>query len=145
MARLFSEHREAIRALLPEAEVEHIGATAVPGVLTKGDLDLLVRVPAARFATAIPVLKERYEVHQPENWTSRFASFKAAAQGEIPVAVQLVAADSEEDRQLVGWRERLIADRGLLDRYNAFKRAQVGAGAEAYAEAKAEFINRQAE
>ena len=29
---------------MPRAEVEHVGATAVPGALTKGDVDLLVRV-----------------------------------------------------------------------------------------------------
>jgi GrpB-like predicted nucleotidyltransferase (UPF0157 family) len=41
--RTFEERARAIRELLPAAAVEHIGATAIPGALTKGDLDLLVR------------------------------------------------------------------------------------------------------
>ena len=36
----------SLRPLLPTAEIEHIGATAIPGALTKGDLDVMVRVAA---------------------------------------------------------------------------------------------------
>jgi GrpB-like predicted nucleotidyltransferase (UPF0157 family) len=37
--RLFRETRAKLLKLLPGADVEHVGSTAVPGVLTKGDLD----------------------------------------------------------------------------------------------------------
>jgi GrpB-like predicted nucleotidyltransferase (UPF0157 family) len=137
---VFAEHRVAIEKLLPEAEVEHVGATAVPGAWTKGDLDLLVRVPDQHFDSAVTALQRRYAIHQPENWTPKFASFKQEPEGEIPVGVQLVIAGSKDDRLFIAWREQLIAEPHLLNRYNAFKRDQSGADPDQYIEAKAAFI-----
>lgn len=37
---VFDMHRRHVAELLPGAEVEHVGATAVPGALTKGDVDM---------------------------------------------------------------------------------------------------------
>jgi GrpB-like predicted nucleotidyltransferase (UPF0157 family) len=140
VAKAFDEHRAVIEALLPAAEVEHIGSTAVPGALTKGDLDLLVRVPEGRFDSAHAALRNRYAVDQPQKWTSRFASFKQEPAGEIPVGVQLVVAGGTDDALFVAWRDRLRADPDLLERFNAFKRGQVGADPDDYIEAKAQFI-----
>lgn len=43
LARSVAErHRDRILAWLPGALVEHVGSTAVPGALTKGDVDLVV-------------------------------------------------------------------------------------------------------
>ena len=41
---LFSDEKEKLSVVLPYAEIEHIGATSVPGTITKGDLDINVRV-----------------------------------------------------------------------------------------------------
>jgi GrpB-like predicted nucleotidyltransferase (UPF0157 family) len=143
VAAAFEEHREAIAELLPAAQVEHIGATAVPGALTKGDLDLLVRVPGSDFEAAAGALRGRYAVNQPENWSSQFASFEQEPAGEIPVGVQLVIAGSRDDALFVEWRERLRGDAQLLERFNAFKRGQTDAGPGEYIEAKARFIEAE--
>jgi GrpB-like predicted nucleotidyltransferase (UPF0157 family) len=45
----YAEHRARIAEVLPNAEIEHVGATSVPGALTKGDVDLLVRVEPGLF------------------------------------------------------------------------------------------------
>jgi len=58
--RAFQRHSREIRVLVPSATVEHVGATAVPGLLTKGDLDLLVRVPPGEVDAAIEALQLRY-------------------------------------------------------------------------------------
>jgi GrpB-like predicted nucleotidyltransferase (UPF0157 family) len=55
----FEEHRRRVLELLPEVQVVHVGATSIPGALTKGDVDLLVRVDAARFAAAVAALRGR--------------------------------------------------------------------------------------
>lgn len=136
----FATERGTILELLPEAEVEHIGATAVTGSLTKGDLDLLVRVAAEDFDRGLGALGNRYDVHQPENWNHGFASFKSTSHGKIPVGIQLVVAGGEDDLLFTGWRDRLIADPRLLRRYNELKLAQCDSGYDAYLTAKAEFI-----
>jgi GrpB protein len=49
VAILIEEHRSKILRLVPTSEVEHIGATSVLGLLTKGDLDLQVSVSQQEF------------------------------------------------------------------------------------------------
>ncbi len=95
--RLFERHRDDLRRLIPGASVEHIGSTAVPGALTKGDLDLLVAVPAEAFVEAVTALRSRFAVHQPEVWSDTFASFEQRPSGEVPLGVQLVVAGSEDE------------------------------------------------
>jgi GrpB-like predicted nucleotidyltransferase (UPF0157 family) len=91
-------HREVVLGLVPGAEVEHVGATAVPGALTKGDVDVLVRVGEREFPAAVEALSRRYAIHQPHNWTSTLASFTDPEVGALPVGIQLVVTGSEADR-----------------------------------------------
>ena len=125
---------------MPGAAVEHIGATSVPGALTKGDLDLLVRVPADRFGAAVTALEAEYAIHQPENWTPRFASFKEAPEGDVPVGLQVVVSGGESDRLFREWRDRLSRDPALLESYNELKSRHAGDEPDAYVDAKARFI-----
>src|SRR4051812_26865206 len=92
----FEEHRARVVELLPGVEVEHVGSTSIPGALTKGDLDLLVRVEASDFDRAVAALRGLYSIHQPENWTSTYASFVAGAERRLPVGVQLAVIGSRE-------------------------------------------------
>ncbi len=140
VAACFAEHRAAIEALIGGAQVEHVGSTAVPGALTKGDLDLLVRVPEERFSDAIDSLRSLYSVDQPENWSSTFASFRQEPGGDVPVGIQAVIAGSGDDSLFLEWRERLRSEPDLLERFNDFKRSQVGADPDRYVAAKARFI-----
>jgi len=135
-----AEHRSRIGGRLPQAKIEHIGATSVEGSLTKGDLDLLVRVPGIGFEEAVVALGGLYAIHQRENWTPTFASFKAEPDPQVPLGVQLVAAGSTDDRAFMEWRERLSTDPDLLRRYNDLKLAHADDDPEDYVDAKAKFI-----
>ncbi len=133
---LFARRRAELDALLPEARIEHIGSTAVPGSLTKGDLDICVIVEAEEFDAAARALTERFAIHQPENWSATLASFTAPAEDGIDVGVQLVPADSADERHFVGWRDRLRADPELRARYDELKRRHQADGVDAYRAAK---------
>jgi GrpB-like predicted nucleotidyltransferase (UPF0157 family) len=135
-------HRERVAALLPDAEIVHVGATAIAGALTKGDLDLMVRVPADRFDTAASALRSVYSIHQPENWSATFASFVDPDEADPPVGVQLVAAGSPEERIFEPFIALLRDDPRLLDEYNALKRRLDGSDYERYTREKGEFIER---
>jgi GrpB-like predicted nucleotidyltransferase (UPF0157 family) len=138
----FEKHRRAVFALLPGAEVEHVGATAVPGALTKGDVDVLVRVGEADFPTAAEVLSRRYVIHQPHNWTPTLASFKAQEPPELEVGVQLVVAGSDADQFFGPFRDALINRPALLAEYNQLKQQLDGLDYERYTERKGEFVER---
>lgn len=129
-------------ALLPAAEVEHVGATAVPGALTKGDVDLVVRVSKRDFAEAVATLQTRYVIHQPHNWTDVLASFKAPGACAPPVGIQLVVAGSEADGFFAPFRDALINDPGLLAEYNELKLRLDGLDYDSYTERKAQFVER---
>lgn len=128
--------------LLPGATVEHIGATAVPGALTKGDVDLLVAVPADRFDSSIKALRSHYAAHQPEEWMSDLASFKEEPSDQLPVGIQLVIAGGRSERIFLKWRDLLREDPELLGTYNKFKSVRAGRAYDEYTEAKAVFIER---
>jgi GrpB-like predicted nucleotidyltransferase (UPF0157 family) len=140
VAAAFRAHRRGIEMLVPIATVRHIGSTAVTGALTKGDLDLLVSVPARELEAATAALRGRYAVNQPENWSTTFASLREEPAGEVPVGVQVVVAGSDDERLFIEWPERLVADANLLAEYNALKRRQQGADPDDYIAAKGEFI-----
>jgi GrpB-like predicted nucleotidyltransferase (UPF0157 family) len=135
-------HQGSVLGLVPGAEVEHVGATAVPGALTKGDVDLLVRVGEADFSTAADALAGRYAIHQPHNWTPTLASFSATDAGELPVGIQLVVTGSEADRFFGPFRDALINNQTLLAEYNELKLRLDGVEYERYTEQKGQFIER---
>jgi GrpB-like predicted nucleotidyltransferase (UPF0157 family) len=142
VAVAFDAHRDNVRARLPGAEIEHVGSTSIPGALTKGDLDLLVRVDASEFDRAVLTLRGMYEVHQPENWTPTYASFVDPAASDPPVGVQLAVRGSDDDRLFGPFREALIADPELLAAYNRFKLEHDGEDYERYTDAKGVFVEQ---
>jgi GrpB-like predicted nucleotidyltransferase (UPF0157 family) len=131
----------SIERLLGAVKIDHIGATAIPGALTKGDVDVLVRVPREDFPPAVAACKERYAIHQLENWNNDFASFKDEITFSLPLGIQLVVQDSGADffRYL---RDRLRADPRLLTEYNQLKTRHQGGKPEAYWRAKNRFFER---
>ncbi|HEV3451597.1 MAG TPA: hypothetical protein VG869_10355 [Acidimicrobiia bacterium] len=47
-------------------------------MLTKGDVGINVRVPAREFAAAVAFVSERYDIHQPQNWSSEMTTYRRA-------------------------------------------------------------------
>jgi GrpB-like predicted nucleotidyltransferase (UPF0157 family) len=138
--RAYDEHRRALAALLPRARIEHVGSTAVPGSVTKGDLDICVVVEPADFADADALLGGRYRRNPASIHTAEFAAFTADG-GAIDVGIQLVAAGSRWDA-FVRWRDLLRNDPEARRAYDALKRRYEGKPMDAYRAAKSDFIDR---
>jgi GrpB-like predicted nucleotidyltransferase (UPF0157 family) len=136
--RAFREHGRALAALLPAARTEHVGSTAVPGSLTKGDLDICVIVPPADFAEADALLGGRHTRNLGSIHTAEFAAFTVDDEA-IDVGIQLVAAGSAWDT-FVRWRELLRADADLRRAYDDLKRRHEGRPMDEYRSAKSDFI-----
>lgn len=56
-AQLFNSYKKDISSLLPFAKIEHIGSSAIPNAISKGDLDIYVEVGPDQFEFAIAQLK----------------------------------------------------------------------------------------
>jgi GrpB-like predicted nucleotidyltransferase (UPF0157 family) len=132
------QFRRDVTGLPRGAEVHHIGATSMPFGRTKGDVDVNVRVDAREFAEVVAALQETYDVAQPQNWTTEFASF-STDRYSLPFGIQVTVIGSANDH-LLSLRDRMRADPELLRRYDECKAAAAGAGGDGYWEAKNAFL-----
>ncbi len=130
-----------LRQRLPAGvEILHVGATSVSGCLTKGDLDLVVRVDAPDFQAARDALDSAYCKNLGSPRDDTFASYAIEGRS-LPVGIQLVVRGSALDDFHSFW-ERLRASPQLKDEYNALKRQWDGGDMEQYRAAKSDFIRR---
>lgn len=137
--RAFEALKMALVPILPASvSVRHIGATAIPGCLTKGDLDIVVRVDAADFAQAEAALAARFQRNTGSIRTDAFAAFEDAARTP-PLGIQLaVKGDPLDDFH--DFADALNDDPVLVERYNALKRVFNGRPMTDYRAAKDAFI-----
>jgi GrpB-like predicted nucleotidyltransferase (UPF0157 family) len=123
---------------LPDAEVHHIGATALPTGLTKGDVDVNIRIDTDGFARAVEILRRHHEPAQEHNWTPTYASFKADAY-PLPLGIQVTVIGSSDDF-LLALRDAMLTRPAILDAYNECKRRAAALGPDAYWDAKDTFL-----
>lgn len=138
--RLFDRVSRKIGAVLPSAEIYHVGATAVPGSLTKGDLDVLVRVSRGDFQEADRALAEMYRRNVGSIRTDTFSAFMDESTSP-ELGVQLVVGGSELDT-FVQWVRRLESDSALRAAYDALKARYHSKPMSEYRDAKSAFIAR---
>jgi GrpB-like predicted nucleotidyltransferase (UPF0157 family) len=128
----------SLRELLSQCQIEHIGATALPDGVTKGDVDINIRVSSDDFAGAVETLRRRFPVAQPDNWSSTFASFSDSSRA-LPVGLQVTVIGSADDF-LVPLRDLMRTDAALRREYDRVKRAAATLGPDGYWNAKNEFL-----
>lgn len=135
----FALHRDRVLEHLPDAEVFHVGGTSLPGLLTTGDVDIVVRVEAETFDRARDVMSELYPDLHPDSWTSEAAFFRVLDE-ELHVEFALTASGSLVDfHHAEAWR-LMASDPALIAEYNAIKRAHEGGSIDAYLSAKRSFF-----
>lgn len=137
--RLFARTAATLREVLPaSADIRHIGATAIPGCLTKGDLDIVVRVPAGDFAAADAALANLFARNTGSTHSETFSAFEDPA-ASPPLGIQLAAIGSPDDCFHL-FAEALLQDADLVTRYNDLKRNFDGRPMAEYRAAKDAFI-----
>lgn len=136
----FTTQKEIIKKVIPDAEVQHVGSSAIPNSLTKGDIDIQVRVSSKRFLQAIEELSKLYEFNDGSIKTNEFRAFKDDAISP-PLGIQLTVFDSEFD---LFWKFRdvLLHNDKYRNEYDNLKREFEGKEMDKYREAKNEFFNK---
>lgn len=126
---------------VPFAEVEHIGSSAIHGAISKGDLDILVRVPAAKFNEALTTIQTLdFSIKEGTLRTASLCMLETSRYG-IDVAIQLIEQGSEFE-DFVVFRDRLNANPDLVEEYNELKRRATGLSPNDYREIKSKFIEK---
>lgn len=139
--KVFNEQKDKIIRVLPYADVQHIGGTSIPNSITKGDLDLVIRVPKNKFKQAIKELTRMYQINQPDIWNDLYASFKDKNNLDIDVDAQLVVMNSKSD-DFVKTRDLLRERPELLEELNSLKIKYEGKNMTDYRKSKEKFYQK---
>lgn len=139
--REVTRQKARILNVLPSADIQHIGSTAIPGSITKGDLDINVRVKKEDFDNAVQEIKKLYDINQPENWMADFASFKDENNLSIDFGVQLTVIDSPID-DFVKLKNIIAGSPELIEKFNEMKIKFEGKDMSEYRKEKADFFQK---
>lgn len=138
-SRILEAERARLRPLIPKAELRLSGGSSLAGALTRGDVDLHLRVPVANYPRALDVLRGLYAVRRPEIWSDTLATFEVEA--TLPTGLAATPIGSEHDRRFTrSWQLHANEPR-LLDAYNSLKRRHAKGDAATYEAAKSAFFS----
>lgn len=127
-----------IPKLPPRTKIEHVGATSVPGCVTRGNLDVCVIAMRADFEVVREKLAQVYGPAEDIAATDEFASF-VDMDCRPPLLIQLVVREGEMDI-FTAFRDMLRDKPAVLSAYNQMKRSYNGKSLAAYRAAQDEFI-----
>lgn len=117
-----------IQGRMPDARVEHVGSSAIPGCAGKGVIDLLVTYPPGRLAAARDTLDELGFQRQqgrdpfPEERPMRLGTIEHDGD-TFRIHAHVIAINDPEAEEQRHFREALRADPALVEEYVASKRA----------------------
>ncbi len=136
----FEKLRVELEAWVPGADIQHVGSTAILGSLTKGDLDVQVRVVASKYSPAKERLSRVFQVNLGGFAADAAISFEDH-RSEPHVGIHLTIIGGSADIQ---WRFRdiLQASELLRREYDDLKRQFDDKSMSSYRAAKERFVTR---
>lgn len=135
---LFVRYERDIKKLVPNARIEHVGASSIPFAVSKGDLDIFVGVELNELEDVIERLttlgfNEKLDTLR----TPELCMLESTSSDDV--ALQVVANGSEFECFL-RFRDKLRANPELVQQYNTLKMSCEGWPQEEYREKKSDFI-----
>lgn len=130
-----------VRRAAPFADVREVGSTAIPGAIGKGDLDVLARCDADRFAALCDALDRVLSFDPDQLHDASYRGYVGSVDGVEAGSVQATITGCAYDT-FTAFHERLLAEPALVEAYNRLKRAWDGRPMDGYRVAKAAFIER---
>ena len=135
----FEDIRSEVQSVLPSARVEHVGASAISGLISKGDLDVFVGVDLQEFDEAVSKLKLLGCREKQDTLRTGSLCMLVVERYEWDAAIQLVANGSEYEFFLK-FRDKLAESPNLVEQYNKLKAECTGMKGDEYREVKSRFI-----
>ncbi|MHC6530219.1 GrpB family protein [Vibrio proteolyticus] len=137
---LYWKYKLEIKVLLPDAVIEHIGASSIPHAVSKGDLDIHVGVEGNKFEKAVELLSTLGFNEKSDTLRTSELCMLESSSGEN-VAFQVVVIGSEFDFFVV-FRDKLRESPVLVQQYNELKMSCTGWSHDEYRRKKSAFIER---
>lgn len=137
---LFNRAKQDLEKIISDARIEHIGASAIDGAISKGDLDIFLGVEKADFEKTVSLLtSDIYTIKQDTLRTSSLCMLITDAY-DYDVAVQVVENGSKFE-DFINFRDLLRENPQLLQDYNTIKKQSAHMNMDDYREAKNKFIS----
>ncbi len=143
--QIFQQTKHKLQKVLPQAEIHHVGSTAVPNLGGKGIIDILIAIPNWKeYPDVVEKLKTIgfTHVHPPTN-ERIFLSQKANTQyGDIHL--HLTYIDSPEYKKLLAFRDYLRSHPEEAQNYARLKKLwlkQAVGDRHLYGQLKSTYIN----
>lgn len=135
-----AEFAERIHAAAPDAHVEHIGSTSIPGIRAKDMVDLLVGVSRDRIGAARSALEGIGFVLEGDR--SDHAWLCHPSPGNRQVIVHVVELGGRQWERRMRFRDALREDERLAGEYEELKvaLASSGIGLDEYTQRKTDFV-----
>ncbi|MER8074405.1 GrpB family protein [Acinetobacter pittii] len=138
--KLFNSYQKDISTLLPFAKIEHIGSSAIPNAISKGDLDIYIEVIPEQFKFAIEQLKTLNFIEKQNTLrTDELCMLESLNNDDV--AFQIVVTDSLFTFFLA-FKNKLINSPTLVNEYNQLKLQCSHLDPDQYRTIKSDFINR---
>lgn len=138
--QLFNSYKKDISTLLPFAKIEHIGSSAIPNAISKGDLDIYVEIEPDQFEFAIEQLKTLNFIEKQNTLrTDELCMLESLNNDDV--AFQIAVTDSVFTFFLT-FRNKLMDSPALVNEYNQLKLECSHLDHDQYRTIKAGFINR---
>ncbi|MFA3128351.1 GrpB family protein [Acinetobacter pittii] len=138
--QLFNSYQKDISTLLPFAKIEHIGSSAIPNAISKGDLDIYIEVIPEQFEFAIEQLKTLNFIEKQNTLRTHELCMLESLNND-DVAFQIVVTDSVFTFFLT-FKNKLISSPTLVNEYNQLKLQCSHLDPDQYRTIKSDFINR---
>ncbi|MFA5933773.1 MAG: GrpB family protein [Candidatus Paceibacterota bacterium] len=138
MEDVFNKEKAVLEGLLPNVIIEHVGSSAIPGALSKKDLDIQIRVLPHQFQDVLAIMNSNFLQKHPHLWTDDFAIFKSH-EYQAPLDYMITVIDSKKD-DFHKVRDFFKNHPEFLAEYNELKRAYEGKMYSEYRKAKTEFL-----
>lgn len=138
---LFNYYKQCVLNVLPDVRVEHVGASSIPGAVSKGDLDIFVGIEPRKLDAAVHTLSAiGFSEKQDTLRTPELCMLEADADN-VDVALQVLANGSRFEFFLA-FRDKLRASSVLLAHYNKLKLNCQGKTPSEYRAIKSVFIEQ---
>ncbi|MFA2945331.1 GrpB family protein [Acinetobacter pittii] len=139
-AQLFNSYQKDISTLLPFAKIEHIGSSAIPNAISKGDLDIYIEVMPEQFEFTIEQLRTLNFIEKQNTLRTHELCMLESLNND-DVAFQIVVTDSIFTFFLT-FKNKLISSPTLVNEYNQLKLQCSHLDPDQYRTIKSDFINR---
>lgn len=136
----FLEKEKFLLGLDADLEVCHGGGTSMKGILTRGDLDLLIRCNSEeQLASLTEKLKEKLQIKHPHIWSSVYSLFFEKDEFDIDYVVVLKGSP-------YGIRQQILKEKfkqeSVREAYNELKRRHENSEYPEYAKDKIAFLDK---